>query len=70
MPINDEVKRKAYYRDRYYRTREQALEGVARLHARRLAVLATNYADQPDERERLMAEYLREHCKFKPEVIQ
>lgn len=55
--------RKQYLKERYHRTKEQALDYMAHKHAH--AILEMLQDSEPTACEEEIALYLKEHCKFR-----
>lgn len=65
----DIEKRRAYQRERYLSTKEQAMEYIAFKHAQNIMGIIGNTEDALNK-QRQITEYLKEHCKFKPNVVK
>lgn len=67
--LKDTEARKAYNRERYLRTREQALNYLALQHAKRILEILKEHENEPRP-EYAVADYLKSHCKFKTNSVQ
>lgn len=70
MPIKDLEKKRKYYRERYHATREQALDYLAMKHAMEVIDLVHRYHGNAAEQSRAVADFLKQHCKFKVGIMK
>lgn len=69
MGFKTKEETRAYYNKRYHATREQALEYVAFKHAQNIMDII-GATENAVEKQRQIAAYLKEHCKFKPGMVK
>lgn len=69
MPVDMEKKRK-YNRERYYATRDQAIEYLAMKHAMELIDLVHKHDGDAVAQSRAIADFLKHHCKFKVGMVK
>lgn len=65
----DIEKRRAYQRQRYLSTKEQAMEYIAFKHAQNIMSIIGDTENAMDK-QRQITTYLKEHCKLKPSVVK
>lgn len=69
MPISDPDERRQYYRDRYQTNAQLAINYTSLKCAEDVLAIAASHSN-PVERQQAVADYLKEHCKFKRSVIK
>lgn len=69
MTINNPDKRRQYYRNRYRTNAQLAIDYAALKCAEDVLAIAASRTN-PVERQRAVADYLKEYCKFRRSMVK